>query len=176
VIQAFLASSPTKLTLTFVSFPFPFPFPFRSLSAPLLFHSAFSLSPSTDGPSRHYEDHPQCLGWIREGDADHDPSATVVCNGTEQGEKRMQVPGGDEHKGEVWTDILGWSQEEVTIEEDGTSCFPISHSFYDDDETDDMELTTICDAYRMGDVQGAVEECVYLDEEGRSWSRDVLSV
>jgi alpha-amylase len=35
----------------------------------------------------------------------------------------MQVQGGDEHKGEVWTDILGWSQEEVTIEEDGAFLF-----------------------------------------------------
>ncbi|GAA5917134.1 hypothetical protein JCM6882_009359, partial [Rhodosporidiobolus microsporus] len=75
------------------------------------------------GPTRDYLDHPNCLGWVREGDADHDPSATVICNGNDDGEKRMQLPGGDEHKGEVWTDLLGWYQGEVTIEEDGWATF-----------------------------------------------------
>lgn len=30
----------------------------------------------------------------------------------------MQLEGGDKHKGEVWVDLLGWFQGEVTIEED----------------------------------------------------------
>lgn len=33
-----------------------------------------------------------------------------------EGEKRMQIPDG--HAGEVWTDVLGWSQGEVTIGDD----------------------------------------------------------
>lgn len=31
------------------------------------------------------------VGWVREGDAEHDGCAVVICNGTEEGMKRMQV-------------------------------------------------------------------------------------
>ena len=31
------------------------------------------------------------IGWVREGDAEHDGCAVVICNGTEEGKKRMQV-------------------------------------------------------------------------------------
>jgi alpha-amylase len=30
---------------------------------------------------------------------------------------------GVEHKGEVWTDVLGWHQDEVTIGDDGWADF-----------------------------------------------------
>ncbi|BGP33020.1 hypothetical protein JCM10296v2_004809 [Rhodotorula toruloides] len=75
------------------------------------------------GPTRDYWDHANCLGWIREGDADHDGCAVVICNGTGEGEKRMQVQGNNEHKGEKWIDVLGWTQGEVEIEEDGWATF-----------------------------------------------------
>ncbi|GAA6007384.1 uncharacterized protein JCM10292_005519, partial [Rhodotorula paludigena] len=75
------------------------------------------------GPTRDYWDHANCVGWVREGDKDHDGCAVVICNGTGEGEKRMQLPGGDEHKGEVWVDLLGWYQGEVTIEDDGWANF-----------------------------------------------------
>jgi len=70
----------------------------------------------TYGPSRDYFDHANCLGWVREGDADHDGCAIVICNGNETGTKRMQIPAG--HAGEVWTEVLGWSQGEITIGDD----------------------------------------------------------
>ena len=73
------------------------------------------------GKTRDYYDHPNCLGWIREGDEDHkNGCAIVICNGTEEGSKRMQVPDG--HAGEIWTDVLGWSKGEVTIGEDVSKC------------------------------------------------------
>ncbi|GAA5847444.1 hypothetical protein JCM9279_000483 [Rhodotorula babjevae] len=75
------------------------------------------------GPTRDYWDHANCVGWVREGDDEHDGCAVVICNGTEAGEKRMQLEGGDKHKGEVWVDLLGWFQGEVTIEEDGWATF-----------------------------------------------------
>lgn len=53
---------------------------------------------------------------MREGDADHDGCAVVVCNGSAEGVKRMQIPDG--HAGEKWTDILGWSQGEIEIGDD----------------------------------------------------------
>ncbi len=41
----------------------------------------------------------------------------VICNGKGDGEKKCEV--GKEHKGERWTDVLGWHQGEVTIDEGG---------------------------------------------------------
>jgi alpha-amylase len=40
------------------------------------------------------------------------------------GEKRMHV--GEMHSGEVWTDVLGWNDKEVTIGEDGFGDFVCS--------------------------------------------------
>ena len=67
-----------------------------------------------------YWDHPNCLAWLRKGDEEHDPSVTVICNGKGDGEKRVEV--GKDHAGEKWTDLLGWTQGEVTIG-DGACCF-----------------------------------------------------
>lgn len=65
-----------------------------------------------------YFDHPQCVGWVRQGTEKRpDGCATVCCIGDAEGTKRMEV--GALHAGEVWTDVLGWSQGEVTIGEDG---------------------------------------------------------
>ena len=44
-----------------------------------------------------------------------------MCNGTEPGKKRMQVSA--DAVGQVWTDLLGWHQGEVTIGEDGWAEF-----------------------------------------------------
>lgn len=73
------------------------------------------------GEMRDYMDHPNCVGWIRPGDEQHDGCAVVVCNGTEEGTKHMEI--GKEHAGEVWTDLLGWSQGEVKINDDGWADF-----------------------------------------------------
>jgi hypothetical protein len=56
-----------------------------------------------------------CVAWVRVGDENHDGCVTVICNGKEDGEKRCEV--GKEHAGEKWTDVLGWHQGEITIEE-----------------------------------------------------------
>lgn len=88
---------------------------------PPLSPSSSLTNPPPDGPTRDYWDHPNCVGWIREGDAERDGCAVVICNGSADGEKRMQVPDG--HAGEEWTDVLGWSQGTVTIGEDVSSVF-----------------------------------------------------
>ena len=36
----------------------------------------------------------------------------------------LQMAVGETHRGEVWTDVLGWEQEEVTIDDDGYGLFP----------------------------------------------------
>jgi len=75
------------------------------------------------GELRDYFDHPNCVGWVRVGDEEHDGLAVVACNGDE-GEKHMEV--GTEHAGEKWTDVLGWHTGEVVIGEDGWGDFRCS--------------------------------------------------
>jgi alpha-amylase len=54
-----------------------------------------------------------CVAWLRKGDDDFDGSVTIICNGKSDGSKKVEV--GQEHKGEKWTDAMGWHQGEVTI-------------------------------------------------------------
>lgn len=72
------------------------------------------------GELRDYWDHPNCVGWVRAGAEGFSGCAVVMSNG-EGGKKRMEV--GKEHAGEKWTDILGWTQGEVEIGEDGWAEF-----------------------------------------------------
>lgn len=45
----------------------------------------------------------------------------VVLSNAGPGTKKMHI--GEQHKGEVWTDVLGWSQGEVVIGDDGWAEF-----------------------------------------------------
>ncbi|KAH8827374.1 putative alpha-amylase [Flagelloscypha sp. PMI_526] len=66
------------------------------------------------GELRDYFDHANCVGWVRTGQKDR--------VGRKDGYfKHMEI--GKGHAGEVWTDILGWKQGEVTIGEDGWADF-----------------------------------------------------
>ena len=71
-----------------------------------------------------------CVAWVRKGDEEHDGCVVVLCNGKGDGEKKCEI--GKEHAGEKWTDVLGWHQGEVTIDE-GESIF-----------RSEMELTMTC--------------------------------
>ncbi|KAL1405244.1 hypothetical protein Q8F55_008870 [Vanrija albida] len=73
------------------------------------------------GEQADYWDHANCIAWHRKGDDCHDGLVAVLCNGTEEGTKRIDV--GKEHAGEKWSDVLGWSQGEVTIGDDGFAEF-----------------------------------------------------
>ncbi|KIY63156.1 glycoside hydrolase family 13 protein [Cylindrobasidium torrendii FP15055 ss-10] len=73
------------------------------------------------GELRDYSDHMNCLGWVRMGDERRSGCAVVLCNGSGDGEKRMEV--GKERAGQKWTDVLGWYQGEIEIEEDGWATF-----------------------------------------------------
>jgi len=72
------------------------------------------------GEVRDVWDHPNCVGWVRTGDEEHDGCAVVICNSAE-GLKRLEV--GKEHAGEKWTDVLGWHDGTITIGEDGWAEF-----------------------------------------------------
>jgi len=74
------------------------------------------------GFQRDYFDHPNCIGWTREGVAEQEHSgvAVVLSNG-EEGEKKMEV--GKGHAGKIFVDALGHRDEEVTIDEEGWAVF-----------------------------------------------------
>ncbi|KAF5389701.1 hypothetical protein D9757_006050 [Collybiopsis confluens] len=72
------------------------------------------------GDLRDYWDHMNCVGWVRTGDEKRPGCAVVISNGDE-GFKRMEI--GKEHAGEAWTDVLGWSEGEIVIGEDGWAEF-----------------------------------------------------
>src|ERR1700753_89750 len=73
------------------------------------------------GEQNDYFDQPNCLGWVRRGTWDRPDGCAVVMSNTEPGQKHMFV--GEMHKGEVWSDVLGWSEGEVTIDEKGWGTF-----------------------------------------------------
>jgi len=76
------------------------------------------------GVQRDYFDHGNCIGWTREGDADHPGSglAVLLSNG-DKGSKKMEI--GKEHAGKVFRDYLGKQQTPVTIDENGWGEFQV---------------------------------------------------
>lgn len=73
------------------------------------------------GPDQDYFDFPTCVGWVRPGTWDRPFGCAVVMSNAGDGYKRMAV--GIEHRGEIWTDVLGWSQDEIKIGDDGYAEF-----------------------------------------------------
>lgn len=74
------------------------------------------------GAQDEYWDEANCVGWVRRGTHDRKDGCAVVMSNTGEARKRMFV--GEEHKGEVWSDLLGWAPDgEVTIGEDGHAEF-----------------------------------------------------
>jgi len=77
------------------------------------------------GKQNNYFDHPNTVGFTREGDDIREDSgvAILISNG-ENGDKKMFV--GENHKGEVWHEITGDRKEEVTIDDSGNATFLVS--------------------------------------------------
>lgn len=73
------------------------------------------------GDQNDYFDDPNCLGWVRRGTWDRPFGCAVVLSNATAGQKNMFV--GEEHKGEIWTDVLGWQPDEVVIGDDGFGLF-----------------------------------------------------
>lgn len=63
------------------------------------------------GPQVDYFERNNCIGWVRQGDLDHPDGCAVVMSWT-QGEIQTQhspylnISVGQNHAGEVWTDVL----------------------------------------------------------------------
>jgi len=73
------------------------------------------------GNQDDYWDDKNCLGFVRRGMHDMPDGLACIMSNTGPAEKQMHV--GKEHKGEVWTDVLGWAQGEVTIDDEGNGKF-----------------------------------------------------
>jgi alpha-amylase len=69
------------------------------------------------GLQQDYFDYRTCIGWVRYGTWDRRFGCATVMSNAGPGTKWMHV--GEMHAGEVWTDVLGWSEREVTIGHDG---------------------------------------------------------
>ena len=74
------------------------------------------------GMQRDYFEDANCLGWIREGDEEHQGCAVVLSN-KDAYEKPMEM--GEKYIGKTFYDALGRSQEKVEIREDGWGDFPV---------------------------------------------------
>jgi len=72
------------------------------------------------GLQRDYFDHPNCIGWTREGDEEHTGIAVLLSNG-EDGNKRMEV--GQRYAGQTFVDLLGKHGAEVVIDGEGWAEF-----------------------------------------------------
>jgi alpha-amylase len=75
------------------------------------------------GEQNDYFNEANLVGWVRRGMWDRRDGCAVVLSNAEMGSQRMWV--GDVHKGERWTDVLGWEKEGVVIGEDGWGVFPV---------------------------------------------------
>lgn len=70
------------------------------------------------GLQRDYFNHPNCVGWTREGNESFENSglAVVLSNG-DQGSKYMEI--GKHFAGKTFIDVLGKRSEEICIDENG---------------------------------------------------------
>jgi len=76
------------------------------------------------GEQQNYFDHPNTAGFIRLGDEFHpDSGVAVLLSNGEDGDKTMFV--GENRKGEVWHEVTGNIQEEVTIDDSGKGKFTV---------------------------------------------------
>ena len=77
------------------------------------------------GLQRDYIDHPNTIGWTREGNDEKEYSgcAVVMTNGA-AGDKSMEL--GPRHQGKVFVDICGNRPEKITIDENGWALFPVN--------------------------------------------------
>ncbi|RFZ90078.1 DUF1939 domain-containing protein [Mucilaginibacter conchicola] len=76
------------------------------------------------GEQHDYFDHPNCIGWTRIGNEEHQNSgcAVLIFNG-DAGTKNMEL--GSNFAGKVFIDLLNKINEEIRINEDGWAQFKV---------------------------------------------------
>lgn len=76
------------------------------------------------GEQHDYFDDPSIVGWVRDGDAEHpDSGFALLMTVNKGGSKKMFV--GEQHAGEVYTDVLGNSRECIVITKGGFGKFTV---------------------------------------------------
>lgn len=73
------------------------------------------------GQQDEYLEHASPVGFVRRGTADR--PAGLACLVSNNGPSEMRMYVGTEHRGERWTDLLGWTEGEIVIDEDGWGLF-----------------------------------------------------
>ncbi|GAA4308135.1 alpha-amylase [Compostibacter hankyongensis] len=74
------------------------------------------------GGQRDYFDHPNLLGWTREGvKEDAASGCAVLISGGDGGEKEMEL--GAAHAGKTFSELTGSREEKVTLDENGKGVF-----------------------------------------------------
>ena len=77
------------------------------------------------GPQHDYLDDPDCIGWTREGDAEHkDSGLAVVLSDGKGGTKRMYI--GRQFAGAHFSDVMGNAKYNIKIDEDGCGNFYVN--------------------------------------------------
>lgn len=77
------------------------------------------------GEQEDYFDDANLIGWVRLGCAEIERSGcAVLISNRDEGEKRMFV--GEERAGEVWVDLTGTRDENISIEENGFATFLVN--------------------------------------------------
>ena len=77
------------------------------------------------GTQHDYFDDPDCIGWTREGDADHkDSGLAVVISDGKGGTKRMYI--GRQFAGAHFSDIMGNAKYNIKIDDDGCGNFYVN--------------------------------------------------
>ncbi len=76
------------------------------------------------GNEHDYFDHPNCVGWTREGvDENENSGCAVLISNGDEGFKKMGI--GKKFTGKVFVDYLQKHPEEVTIDEEGCGVFHV---------------------------------------------------
>jgi len=77
------------------------------------------------GEQEDYFDLPNTIGWVRRGviDIERSGCAVVIAN-SDNGEKRMFI--GEGRAEEIWVDLTGNREDQISIEEDGFATFPVN--------------------------------------------------
>ncbi len=76
------------------------------------------------GEEHDYFDHPNCVGWTREGSDENEHSGcAVLVSNSDSGFKKMGI--GKKFTGKVFVDYLGKHTGEVTIDEEGCGVFEV---------------------------------------------------
>lgn len=76
------------------------------------------------GAQHDYFDDPSIVGWVRDGDEEHPNSGfALLMTINKGGSKKMLV--GEQHAGEVYTDVLGNSKDRIVITKGGVGNFTV---------------------------------------------------